>query len=54
MSELHFVITARNSSCGKVMFSQAYIIPSVHMGLGVAGEMATVAEGTHPTGMHFC
>ena len=25
-------ITARNSSCGKVMFSQAYVIPSVHGG----------------------
>ena len=55
MSELHFVITARNSSCGKVMFSQACIIPSVHMGGGcVAGETATAADGTHPTGMHSC
>ena len=25
-------VTARNSSCGKVMFSQVCVIPSVHMG----------------------
>ena len=28
----HF-ITARNSSCGKLMFSQAFVIPSVHSGV---------------------
>ena len=28
-------ITARNSSCGKVMFSQVCVIPSVHGGWGV-------------------
>ena len=31
-----FIITARNSSCGKVMFSQVCIIPSVHGGRGSA------------------
>ena len=24
------IVIARNSSCGKVMFSQAFVIPSVH------------------------
>ena len=76
-------ITVRNSSCGKVMFSQvcqefcpqvgggAMCGGGVHgrglcMGQGhvwrghalwgtcVAGETATAAEGTHPTGMHSC
>ena len=52
-------ITVR-SSCGKVMFSQASVILStvgggVHgRGVCVAGETATAADGTHPTGMHSC
>ena len=70
------VITVRNSSCGKVMFSQACVKNSVHWGVCMggcmsggtccrgghvwqgacmtAGEMATAADGTHPTGMHSC
>ena len=83
-------ITVRNSSCGKVMFSQVVIKNSVHrwgcLQLGLGGihildrhpqadsplgrhplwqkppsrqtsplpEMATVANCTHPTGMHSC
>ena len=51
------MITFRNSSCGKVMFSQACVENSLggeHAWQGecVAGEMATAADGTHPTGMH--
>ena len=56
--------TARNSSYGKVMFSQA-VIPSVHTegvsasrgsaGGGVLpGGYGEPARGTHPTGMHSC
>ena len=33
-------ITARNSSCGKVMFSHVCIIPSVHGGGGGVAYMA--------------
>ena len=69
-SSLVMLITVRNSSCGKVMFSQASVSLSVDKGghvwqgsmLGglhgrgvcVAGETATAADGTHPTGMHSC
>ena len=53
-------ITAAKQSCGKVTFSQACVSHSVHRGIGhvwqkgacVAGETATAADGTHPTGMH--
>ena len=57
------IFTVRNSSCGKVMFSQASVILSTEGhawqggmhgwggGAYVAGEMATAADGTHPTGM---
>ena len=39
--------------CGKVMFSQASVI--LFTGGGeVCPEMATAADGTHPTGMHSC
>ena len=31
----NIIFTARNSKCGKVMFSQAYVIPSAHRGGGV-------------------
>ena len=83
------IITARNSSCGKVMFLQVSVCPGggMHgrggmcgrgcawwlghvgacMGEGAcmvggacvaggvhAGETATDAGGTHPTGMHSC
>ena len=53
------LVTARNSSCGKVMFSQVCVKNSVHRwacvaGRGRAGETATKAGGTHPTGMHSC
>ena len=54
------VITVRNSSCEKVMFSQASVIlftggstpPSFADSL--PPESATAADGTHPTGMHSC
>ena len=31
------LVTTCNSSCGKVMFSQACVIPSVHRGAGLGG-----------------
>ena len=38
-----YFITARNGSCGKVMFSQVCVIPSVHGGRGPAqGSMLPV------------
>ena len=81
-----FIITVSNSSCGKVMFSQACVKNSVHGGgvcpiacwdihtptgqtpprpgptlcprqthpLGTPPQMATAADGKHPTGMHSC
>ena len=57
-----YFITVRNSSCGKVMFLHLSVSHSVH-GVGVytswadtplSPETATPADGTHPTGMHFC
>ena len=63
------IVTARNSSCGKVMFSQACVKNSVHRrGKGVHSppprqtptrqaplpEMATKAGGAHSIGMHSC
>ena len=62
------LITVRNSSCGKIMLSQASVIQSTgeegrawqgeHAWQGggacMAGETATAADGTHPTGMHSC
>ena len=47
-------------SCGKVMFSQASVILFTGgggmrgRGMCMAGEMATAADDTHPTGMHSC
>ena len=60
------IFTGRNSNCGKVMFSQARAIPSVHrMGGGgdprkqlgrgqtpLPTETTTEVGSTHPTGMH--
>ena len=37
-------VTARNSSCGKVMFSQACVIPSVHR-VGVGGYPSMQWDG---------
>ena len=53
------IFTVRNSSCRKVMFLQACVKKSVRgvmtwQGACVAGETATAADGTHPTGMHSC
>ena len=57
-------VTVRNSSCGKVMCSHARVKNSLRggacvaggsmcgRGAYVAGEMATAADGKHPTGMH--
>ena len=43
---LFCIVTVRNGSCGKVMFSQACTIPSVHRGTCVAkGSMH--GEGGH-------
>ena len=46
------VITARNSSYGKVMFSQACVIPSVHWGMYSSMKWAdtTTSQGRHPQG----
>ena len=44
------LVTARNSSCGKVIFSQACVIPSVHGGGGggVAGVYPSMQWGRLP------
>ena len=63
-------VTSRNSSWGKVMFSQVYVSHSVHTGYGPGGKggmapgmvypqywhlvVATEAGGTHATEMHSC
>ena len=64
-SEEKMLVTARNSSCGKVMFSQV-CIPSVHRegvfgSEGVytpwtppSGHNGQHAGGTHPTGILSC
>ena len=44
-------ITARNSSCRKVMFSQTYVIPSVHGEGGLPGGVCI--QGRLPGG-EFC
>ena len=58
-----YIVTARNSSCGKVI---SRILSHRAQGVNgrggcvsgkgacVAGETATAADGTHPTGMHSC
>ena len=57
------IITVRNSTCGKVMFSQVSICP--RGGCAPPGrqtsppgrhtqQTAAAADGTHPTGMHSC
>ena len=59
------VVTVRNSSCGRVMFSQTSVILCAvgrvcRQGACMAGclrgrrETATAAEGMHPTGFHSC
>ena len=55
------VITVRNSSCEKVMFSQASVIlftggstPPLSQTPSPPPESTTAADGTHPTGMHSC
>ena len=78
------IITVRNSSCGKVMFSQVSVCPRGEVYIPQAetplpgrhtlpgktplgrnppwqpppphppSEMATAADGTHPTRMHSC
>ena len=52
------VVTVRNSSCRKVMFFTP-VCDSVHWGCtpplaDTPPEMATAADGMHPTGMHSC
>ena len=65
-----YIITARNSSCGKVMFSEACVSHSVPRGLGYLWSHVlfrgiphsqstpipetTKAGGTHPTGILSC
>ena len=66
-----FLVTVRNSSCGKVMFSQVSVCPrgegctpscqadinpprQTHPPSPPPPQMATAADGTHPTGMHSC
>ena len=61
------IITVRNSSYRKVLFSQVCVKNSVHGGgctrlldtppdtpPGHPPPTATAADGTHPTGMHSC
>ena len=46
----NIIFTARNSNCGKVMFSQAYVIPSAHGG-GLPG--GRVCLGGLPRGVRI-
>ena len=46
------IITVRNSSCGKVMFSQACVKNSVHRGACMAGGHAWWEGGMHGKGKH--
>ena len=62
------MITIRNCTCGKVMFSQVCVKNYVHRGKGRCSPSQTdtspgqtpppptaiAADGTHPTGMHSC
>ena len=41
----HHIITARNSSCRKVMFSQASVSHSVHQGVGIPGTWSLPGGG---------
>ena len=43
-----FIITVRNSSCGKVMFSQACVKNSVHSGGVCLGPQADTPLNRHP------
>ena len=60
----YLIFTVHKRSCRKVMFSQACVKISVHGG-GVypsmhwcrhptPQQMATAADGMHPTGIHSC
>ena len=57
-----FIITIRNSSCGKVVLLRLSVILFTGgcLPLGPGGvwfwvpETATAADCTHPTGMHSC
>ena len=42
------VIAVRNSSCGKVMFSQAYVKNSVHGSGRCTARQADIPLGSHP------
>ena len=68
-AHLHMLIfTVRNSSCGKVMFPQVSVCPrgwctppygqtpqaDTPWADTPLNQMATAADGTHPTGMHSC
>ena len=54
------IFTTRKRSCGKVMFSEAFVCPrggSLSSGGSLHGDPPSYggsAGGTHPTGMHFC
>ena len=50
------IFTVRKRSCGKLIFSQAWVKNSVHGGGegGAVCQTATAADGTHSTGMHSC
>ena len=58
MPKRTLIFTVRNSSCGKVMFSQTSVCPPG--GMSAQGtsplplQTATAVDGTHPTGMHSC
>ena len=45
-------IYTHNSSCGKVLFSQACVIPSVHWGRGACGGGAFMAGECVVGGVH--
>ena len=50
--KIYIIITTRNSSCIKVMFSQACVIPAVHRGCDIHSPMADTPLGRHPLGRH--
>ena len=70
LGNYQLLLPLRNSSCGKVMFSQASVILSTggrctppkadtppwltSSGQTPPPQTATAADGTHPTGMHSC
>ena len=56
MQKRTLIFTVRNSSCGKVMFSQTSVCPpggvSAQETSPLPLQTATAVDGTHPTGMH--